>query len=258
VRIIAAANPIDIAAASGGWDLSAPAANRVGHINWPCPDIKMWTDWLLGTEEIIAPKDVANLEMDITAAWPAAWGTARGSIAGFLSAHSTHLHAMPAIGSPDTSKAWPSPRSWEYAARALAGAQIFDLTDSERDEFVGAFVGEGAAGEFFTWLGLANLPDSFDLLDGHVKWKHKPSRLDITMAVFGSAVGACVGTPDLELRKKRAERMWELLAQATDTAPDLIVNPAKALVQAKLSASGIKVASKILPILEAANIQEAA
>lgn len=39
VRVVAAANPIDLAAASGGWDLSAPAANRVGHLEPPCAEI---------------------------------------------------------------------------------------------------------------------------------------------------------------------------------------------------------------------------
>lgn len=258
VRIVAAANPIDIAAASGGWDLSAPAANRVGHLDWPCPDVKAWTDWLLGTEEVVAGVDAADTEASVLAAWPAAWGRARGSIAGFLSAHSTHLHAMPAAGSGEMSKAWPSPRSWEYAARALAASSIFGLTDAERDEFTSAFVGNGAAGEFFTWYEKANLPDSFALLDGRVEWKHRPARLDVTMAVFSSAVGACVGTAEPELRKKRAEKMWALLSQAVDTAPDLVVNPAKVLAQAKLVGSSVKVASRLLPILEAANIQEAA
>lgn len=255
VRVVAAANDISIAAASGGWDLSAPAANRVGHLDWGCPDIKVWSDWLLGGAEA-APGviDSGVEEKQVMAAWPQAWATARGSVAGFLSAHSTHLHAMPAGGSSELSKAWPSPRSWEYAARAMASSIVYGLSDVIRDEFVSAFVGTGAAGEFFTWYAKANLPNSADLLDGRVKWSHNPARLDVTMAVFGSAVAVCVGTDDPVLRRNRSERMWALLAQAADTAPDLIVIPAKALVQAKLFGSAVKVLGKLNAVLKAANI----
>lgn len=256
VRIVAAANPIDIAAASGGWDLSAPEANRVGHLDWPCPDVKAWTDWLLGSggddeEDQINPYEE---ECRVLAAWPKAWGEARAIVSGFLSAHSTHIHAMPAGGSADMSKAWPSPRSWEYATRAMASATANDLTEIERDEFIGAFVGSGAAGELLTWWAKANLPDSALLLDGKIKWKHNPARLDVTMAVFGSAVAVCASTADAALRKKRAEAMWELLAQAAETAPDLIVTPAKTLVKAKLFTNAVKVLSKLNVVLEAANI----
>ena len=255
VRVFAAANPIEIAAASGGWDLSAPAANRVGHIDWPCPDVKTWTDWLLGNEIESVVIDPSEEEANVMRAWPEAWGTARGIVAGFLSSHSTHLHAMPPAGSSDTSKAYPTPRSWEYAARALASSIIFNLTEAERDELVGAFIGPGTAGELFTWYANASLPNSADLLDGKVNWKHKVSRLDVTMAVFGSAVAVCTETADASLRKKRSEVMWGLLAQASETSPDLIVIPAKALVQAKLFSSAIKVLSKLQPLLVAANIQ---
>lgn len=254
VRVVAAANDISIAAASGGWDLSAPAANRVGHLDWPCPDIKAWSDWLLGADGDADGIDAADEELRVMSAWPQAWSAARGAVAGFLSAHSTHLHAMPQSGSPELSKSWPSPRTWEYAARAMAAARVYGLADVVRDEFFSAFVGTGAAGEFFTWYAKANLPNSADLLDGRVEWKHSPARLDVTMAVFGSAVGVCLDTADAALRRKRAEKMWALLAQAADSAPDLIVIPAKQLVQAKLLTSAVKVLGKLNAVLKAANI----
>lgn len=257
VRVVAAANPPKIAAASGGWDLSAPAANRVGHLEWPCPTVKEWTDWLLaktdGQPQAIA--DAAELEQQTLAAWPEPWSGARGIVSGFLLAHSTHLHAMPTDGSEEMSRAWPSPRTWEYAARAWASAAVFGLSESERDEFVGAFIGAGAAGELLTWYSKANLPNSADLLDGQIQWSHKPARLDITTAVFSSATTVCIETKDPVLRKKRGEKMWGLLAQAVDTAPDLIVIPAKKLVAASVFTQAVKVLSKLTAVLEAANIQ---
>jgi len=255
VRIFAAANPIELAAASGGWDLSAPAANRVGHLEWPCPDVQAWTDWFFSDDEVA--KEFTNAEGEekrVMTLWPAAWGKARGMVAGFLATNSTHLHAMPKDGSAQTSKAWPSPRSWEYAARALASAEVHDLSEVERDEFVGAFVGQGSAGEFFTWYTQANLPDSADLLDGKVSWKHKASRLDITTAVFGSAVAVCCSTRDPAQRKTRGERMWDLLAQASESSPDLIVTAAKILVGVKIFTGAIKTLSKLKPILKAAGV----
>jgi hypothetical protein len=96
VRIVAAANPIDIAAASGGWDLSAPAANRVGHIDWRCPDVQVWVDWLVGSSATAGKKtSVVELEALVSKAWPAAWGQARGIVSGFLASNSTKLHIMP-------------------------------------------------------------------------------------------------------------------------------------------------------------------
>lgn len=262
VRVLAAANPIDLAAASGGWDLSAPAANRVGHIEWKCPDVKTWSDWLMSDVFNTRPKikDAAEEEQRVLEAWPSAWGDARGAVTGFLSANMTHLHAMPQNGSANMSKAWPSPRTWTFATRALASSQVHRLSEIERDEFIGAFVGDGVAGEFLTWMTKANLPNSADLLDGKVKWEHKVSRLDVTTAVFGSATALCLSTPAGEKQAKRSEKMWELLGLAAKTSPDLIVSPAKTLVGAKLFGSkGIegltKTASKIMPILEAANIK---
>jgi MoxR-like ATPase len=260
VRVFAAANPIDLAAASGGWDLSAPAANRVGHLDWPCPSVGDWSDWLLADieDESIDIVNAADLEMQVLAAWPDAWARARGITTGFLSAHSTHLHALPQGGSGQVSRAWPSPRTWTHATRALASSAVHGLSERERDEFVAAFVGEGAAGELFTWLAAANLPDSAALLDGKVKWSHKKSRLDVTMAVFASATAVCVATTVEPLRRRRAEAMWALLAQASDSAPDLIVTPARLLVQAKLFSGAVRVLGKLNPILEAAGIQVSA
>lgn len=256
VRVVAAANPPDIAAASGGWDLSAPAANRVGHIDWPCPDIREWSEWLLSDVGGDKPRvDLDAEEKGVLEAWPRAWSEARGVVTGFLGSHSTHLHAMPKAGGDGIGRAWPSPRSWEYATRAWASSTVFGLPDKDRDEFVASFIGEGAAGELLTWFSQANLPDSTDLLDGKIQWKHNPARLDVTTAVFGSAAAVCASTADVALRRIRSERMWGLLAQAVDSAPDLVIAPARVMAKAKLLGAAIKVASKLQPVLAAANIQ---
>ncbi len=256
VRVMAAANPPSIAAASGGWDLSAPAANRVGHLDWESPKVEEWVDWLFSDDDDPLRIDAAEEEDRILHAWPDAWARARGAVAGFLGACQTHMHAMPAPGSEDTSRAWPSPRTWEYATRALASSSIYQLPEAERESLVCAFVGGGAGGEFFEWLKKASLPNSADLLDGKIEWHHIPSRLDISQAVYSSAVAVCVSTEEDVLRRRRAAVMWELLAQAVSTTPDIIVPHAKTLVRAKLFQHAVKVVSKIGGVLAAAGIQE--
>lgn len=258
IRVFAAANPVDLAAASGGWDLSAPAANRLGHLEWPCPSAAEWTNWLLSDADdySVTTVDSTAEEQRVLTAWPLAWGRARGIVSGFIAAHSTHLHALPKQGSAEMSRAWPSPRTWAFAARALASADVHGLSEKDRDEFVSAFVGSGAAGELFEWLKLADLPDSAALLDGNLDrpWQHNKARLDLTMAVFGSAVACVVATNDERLRRTRAEMLWTLLAQASETASDLIVMPAKVLVKAKLFAGSIGVLGNLAAVLEAAKI----
>jgi hypothetical protein len=261
VRVCAAMNPISIAQASGGWDLSAPAANRVGHLDWPGPTAEEWTKWLLANDSPDDCPDIIDSEVEearVMATWPEAWGQARGIVAGFLTRYSTHLHAMPTLGGDDVGKAWPSQRTWEMATRAWATSIVYNLTEAERDEFVGCFVGGGATGELLEWYSKANLPNSADLLDGLVKWQHNAKRLDVTTAVFNSATATCIETKDDLLRKKRSTVMWQLLAQATDTSPDLIVVQAHKLAKAGLAIQSnpatIKVLGKILPLLEAAGI----
>lgn len=254
VRILAAANPVDIAAASGGWDLSAPAANRVGHLDWGCPSVKEWSDWILSDEplEIGDSNAAIREEQRIMSAWPEAWGRARGIVTGFLSAHDI-LHRLPPIGSAELSRAWPSPRTWSYATRAIASSQVHALSNTEREDFISAFVGTGASNDLCNWLVEADLPNSAMLLDGKVKWKFKPSRLDIAMAVFSSATATAIATTEEDLRKRRAEAVWTLLAQAVDQAPDILVAPMKSLIQAKLHTGNVTVLvkSKMLEILAA-------
>jgi hypothetical protein len=104
-----------------------------------------------------------------------------------------------------------------------------------------------------TWLDRANLPNSADLLDGRINWKHNPKRLDVTMAVFSSAVGVCIGTKG-DLRAPRADAMWKLLAQAADSSPDVLIQPAKVMVDNGLLTRAVPVLTKLATILKAADI----
>lgn len=232
VRIIGAMNPVGHAA--GGWDLPAPTANRFGHLDWTCPTADEWGNWLLGGNESLQPIDVDVEEKRVLDSWPAAWAKASGLVAAFVRRRPELLHKMPPDGDPAQSRAWPSPRTWEFATRALASATVHGLTEIEADEFIAAFVGTDAAAEFVAWVQDQDLPEPADLLDGNSTWKHDPTRLDRTSAVLGACV-ALVTPKNSVKREARTKAAWALLA--TVDAKDMIVPAATTLAQAGLGTS---------------------
>lgn len=254
IRFIAAQNATDEAA--GGWDLAPPLANRFGHIRWENPEPEVWTDWLLGgAQEGEHSFDSSEEEKRVEAGWNSPSAVARGLIAGFIRRRPSLLHAMPKLGNPEASRAWPSPRTWEMAARALASAQLHELTQVEEEEFVSAFIGAGTASEFFGWREKTDLPDPAELLDGKVKYKHDEKRLDRTLAVL-CACAALVAPSNAEKRNPRAAKLWTILSDVTGDAVDVIVPAARTMVKSRLAAmpEARAVLAKINPVLAAAGV----
>lgn len=256
VRCFAAANPTEQAA--GGWDFAPPVANRMGHLNWPEVSSEEWANWILGGDSSEGDHDPATaLEARVEKAWAEPWARTRGIFAGFIRAKGELLHKMPQMGSNDLGRAWPSPRTWEMAARAYAGSQVHNLNAEDHEGFVGAFVGQGPAGELFGYADKLDLPNPADVLDGKVTFKHDPKRLDRTAAVLGSCHAlVCPATADK--RKERSAKLWGMLAdkKLLDEAMDVAFGSVKALVGAKLhtTQAAYGVLSKMLPLLKAAGI----
>ena len=249
-RFIAAQNSSEDAA--GGWDLAPPLANRFGHLKWSAPDVEAWSNWLCGDFEESSGSAVnaEELESEVMRQWPDAWARARGMVTGFLRRRPELLHKMPNSDDPQRGKAWPSARSWENATRALAASMIHGLDDDSRDCFIGAFVGEGAAFEFVTWVHESDLPDPVEVLEGRVTFVHDPYRLDKTAAVLNSCVGFVI-PEDSANRDARAEVLWGILADMVDDAADLVLGPARMLARARLTKTGParKALAKLQPIL---------
>lgn len=256
VRTLAAANPTEQAA--GGWDFAPPVANRMGHLPWPEVNNENWANWLLGDEGSV---DVGAASRDeearVEKAWHEPWARARGIFAGFVRAKGDLLHKMPVMGSPDLGRAWPSPRTWEMAARAYAGSSVHSLALDDTESYVSAFVGAGPAGELFAYATKLDLPNPADVLDGKVAFKHDPKRLDRTAAVLGSC-HALICPATAEKRKERAIKLWSIIGEKkmVDEAMDVAFPSIKALVGAKLHAlpAAFTVLGKILPMLKAAGI----
>jgi len=246
-RVLGAANPVDLA--TGGWDLTPAVANRLGHWDWESPSAEDWTNWLLsganGHHE--AGGDAEKEEGRVMKAWPSPFARASGLITGFIRRRAELLHKMPAQGSPDFSRAWPSHRSWENATRALASAEVHGLSEADSEMLIAAFVGKGAADELCKWKATADLPDPADVLDGKTKFVFDKRRLDRTLAVYASCA-ALVAPPQAAKRKERAEALWGLLAEAVGEAMDVAVPAATVLVRAGLLT--IKGAQPVLAKLE--------
>lgn len=255
VRFMMAMNSVEDAA--GGHDLAMPMANRTGHLAWDGPSPKEWVDWLLGsssngTHE--AQASAAEEEKKITKQWPAYFAQATGLVGGYITRNPSALHAKPSAGSPDASGAWASRRTWEMATRALGSAKLHDLSESDTDKFLAAFIGSAQARQLKVFLREMDLPNPADLLDGKAKYEHNPDRLDRTMVVL-NACTALVTSPNVEKKSERAAALWKMLASYLETA-DVILPAARVLCSKKITRypSANLVLEKILPVLRAAGI----
>lgn len=254
VRVLGAANPTEQAA--GGWDLAAPVANRLGHLDWQAPSLDEWTTWLLGGAAATEVQGSAEKEeARVLRAWTSTFARASGLVAGFLRRRPDLLHKMPKAGDPALCRAWPSHRSWHNATCAIAGADVHGLGDADGEELLLAFIGAGAGNEFVTWRQQVDLPDPEDVLDGKVKFAFDEQRLDRSLAVYASCA-AVVAPKDAPKRKERAAACWKLFGDAAGSAMDIVVPAATVLVNANLVnvAEARPLLAKLEPFLRLAGV----
>lgn len=171
VVIVAAANPPDIAV--DGWELSAPIANRMCHMDWHV-GIDAWMDGFMdgfATPPSISINDLTGPGKDEDVA------RTRGLVAAFLRHRPDLLSACPT--DPEVAgKGWPSPRSWTNAAAILANLRSGD--DDAQLLVLKGCVGDGAATEFLAWIAVSDLAAPDDVMNDPsiVNWKReRPDRL---------------------------------------------------------------------------------
>ncbi|HVT67257.1 MAG TPA: MoxR family ATPase, partial [Trebonia sp.] len=111
VAVVSAANPPEQAA--DGWDLSAPLANRLCHLTWEI------------TPQAIADGLASGWEAPSVPSFPDGWEAGeqliRGLVAAFLRVRPA-LALAPPEDAAAAGRGWPSPRTWEMAARLTAAA----------------------------------------------------------------------------------------------------------------------------------------
>lgn len=219
VRIVSATNSSDDAA--GGWEIAPPLANRFVHYKWAGPKINDWVDWLLGSGTIT--KKFKPIDEDT---WTNSFAKAKGMMASFLSRKAGMLGPNVPKDAEQASRAWPSPRTWEMATRALAWCKAANFSHID---IIKGLVGEGAVKEFLTFEFYNDLPDPIDLITDKVKYV-PDNRLDRTIAVLSGLSSYAISVPT------HAPKVWRLLRDISVKAGarDTMVAPARSLIKSGL------------------------
>lgn len=250
VRILGACNPVSLAA--NGYDLAAPLANRFGHVKWGAPSVEEHIAYMLGGGQGPEdPEDAKAEEARVMNLWPEAYALAVGLESGFLQSQPDWKNKCPKGNNPKAGRAWPSDRTWELATRALAASKVHDLSESERDTLLQAYVGVEAATAFSTYMESADLPNIAELLDGKATF---PANAPMDKAaVVMNAGTALVANKQCPNRAARAEALWKLLGAQGTGRLDIVAAPVTALINEGLHASkaAVPVLAKVQPLLAA-------
>jgi MoxR-like ATPase len=164
VWMIAASN--ETADAADGWELAPPMANRFLHINYS-PNLEDWYNgMLLNWGKEVPPSDTAEYQEFL------ALQQQRSEIAGYIKQNPSQLLDMPKLSS-EAGKAWPSPRSWDAAARILTHIPKGEKTQGVRYLALQGLVGKAAAVSYEKYEKGLKLPPYETILENPTKvnWK---------------------------------------------------------------------------------------
>jgi len=217
VVVVAAANPPELAA--DGWDLSPPLANRFCHLDWECDPQGLAVGLTSGWPAPIVPLLPGDWEMHLP--------YARGLVAAFMSLRPI-LACVPPTDSVRGGRAWPSPRTWEMAARLLTAAELAGAGDGVRASLIIGSVGEGAGVEFLSWVVEMDLPDPEAVLADPESFA-VPTRGDRAHAALTAIAAAVSRNPTLD----RWAAAWRVLGRAGESAPDVAAVAARMLARCR-------------------------
>ncbi len=238
VRVVAAANPPNEAA--DGWELAAPLANRLVHLDWPVDARAVASGLAVGFP---APTPVLTRHPT-----PAQDAAARAAVAAFLQVRPTLTLQVPA--SAAVSRGWPSPRSWEAVSTLLAACDAGAASEEARAALVMGAVGEGPGLEFLSWLAHADLPDPEAVLADPDTFT-LPERSDRAYAALTAVAAVAVAKGDVDVWGAA----WRVVAKAADAAPDVATLVARTLARAR--PDGAQLPAEVLslvPVLRAAGL----
>ena len=213
VVVVAAANPPEQAA--DGWDLSAPLANRFCHLEWDV-EPAVFAQGLVGG---FAAPEVPVLPDG----WEAGIAAARSLVSAFVTVRPGLACDMPADAAR-AGRGWPSPRTWDMAARLWAAARAAGASTEAETALITGAVGEGAGVELLMWHLEMDLPDPEDVLadpDAFVI----PERGDRTHAILSSVAAAVAANPTVE----RWLAGWRVVGRVGERTPDVAAVAARVL-----------------------------
>lgn len=213
----AAANPADIAAS--GWELAAPTANRFVHLQWSLPlDVY--------AESIVTG---AWPELDVPvlgASYDAELAVARGLVAGFLRARGSLLSSVPSDAA-SRGRAFPTPRTWDYAARLIAACRVREAHSDVVRLLVHGVIGDPTGHEFLAWVKALDLPDPEKALADPTSVDFtgmRPDRVHVTLQSVLAAVSSA----------NTAERWTAAMEVCVRAAEEVGIDPAVPVVRALL------------------------
>jgi hypothetical protein len=244
VSVVAAANPPEQAA--DGWDISPPLANRFCHLDWDL-QASEWADGLLAgfSQPAVPVLPAEKMQAEVIAA--------RATVGAFVGARPHLLHAHPG-NEAASGRAWPSPRSWDMAARLLAATQTGGAAETVTALLVAGAVGPGAAAEFLAWREDLDLPDPEAVLRDPASFR-LPDRGDRAYAALASVTAAVLAdnTP------QRWEAAWHAIAAATGgSQSDIAVAAVRSLIAHRPDGAVPPgdVLTKMTPVLRTAGLFE--
>lgn len=180
VRVVAAANPTEIAA--GGWELSPPLRNRFVHICWALNS----GEYIKALQEGFARPELPEIDPSFHEECEGYW---RMMVAEFLKRNPNLVKTEPS----EEEYAFASPRAWDYAIALMTSCDLLDKAPSPGRSGSEAFfnlvagcVGRGAATAFAGFLKSLRLPDPDEVLDGKLEVSIKGLRDDELYVLFST------------------------------------------------------------------------
>ena len=214
VSFVAAANPADVAAA--GWELAAPTASRFVHLDWGMP-YEVYAEGLVTRSWPTMPvycqpasySDVLDEE--------------RVLVAGYLSVRESQLSVIPKDAA-ERGRAFPTPRTWDYAARLSAFARAVGASNDVRRLLVAGCIGDAAAHEYLRWATNQDLPNPEELLADPTAVAFTGMRADRVYVALQSVLAAVS-------RKKSADRWSAAIEVCAHAASQVGIDPAVPVVR---------------------------
>jgi hypothetical protein len=218
VKMVAAANPPSIAV--DGWDLAAPVANRLMHIDWVFDS----DAWMEGFVTDFSFSDAPAMESMLNNGDESHKIRAKSLVIAFLKNRPDLRLSLPGDAAL-AGRGWASPRSWTNAA-AVLGELRHDDTEAMLLCLKGC-VGEAAATEFMAWVIAADLYDPEEVIadPSIVDWTERPDRIFALMASI-TAIAKMRGD-----KKTWESVMKVIVACAKAGRPDLGYPGARVLLQ---------------------------
>ena len=199
VRFILAANPAECSA--GGFDLAAPTANRMCHIQWQGPSAETFAQGLVGGWDSVTPDfDGLMIEADENRI-----ASRKSLVAGYIMANPSALHNMPESDA-EMGSAWASRRSWSNLASMLPY-----IADDDHEALLlaaqGCVGGGGIA--FAVWLQNADLPDAREVMANPSSHDWTDSRMDKSFVLLSNVVTLAVS----DGTQKSYTEAWKVMAE---------------------------------------------